>query len=153
MIARNSGLTTSTSIKCNLSPPNLKRSYTRSASRATPPRVLRRLIQKNITARRRFAADQTERDGIRHIAPFLLFTGEAEMPVGTTAEPLIISKDEIILHKYFLPNAPDTQIKHTWGALKEARVDRCVGYVSRQDARSTGCTAPFTADEEKTLDE
>jgi hypothetical protein len=28
---------------------------------------------KNIIARRRFATDQMERDGIRHIAPFLLF--------------------------------------------------------------------------------
>ncbi|KAH7343099.1 hypothetical protein BKA66DRAFT_479140 [Pyrenochaeta sp. MPI-SDFR-AT-0127] len=106
----------------------------------------------NITARRRFATDQTERDGIRHIAPFLLFTGEAEMPAGTAAEPLVISKDEVILHKHFLPAAPDAQIKQTWGALKEARVDRCVGYVSRQDARSSRCTAPFTADEEQTLD-
>jgi hypothetical protein len=107
---------------------------------------------KNITARRRFATDQIERDGIRHIAPFLLFTGEAEMPAGTAAEPLIVSKDEVILHKHFLPDAPDAQIKRTWGALKEARVDRCVGYVSRQDARSTSCLAAFTADEEKTLD-
>jgi hypothetical protein len=107
---------------------------------------------KNITVRRRFSTDQIERDGIRHIAPYLLFTGEAEMPLGTAAEPWIISKDEVILHKSFLPDAPDTQTKQTWGALKEARVDRCVGYVSRQDARSTNCTAPFTEDGEKTLD-
>ncbi|KAF1358624.1 hypothetical protein EJ07DRAFT_156467 [Lizonia empirigonia] len=72
---------------------------------------------KNITARRQFATNQIKRDGIRHIAPFLLFTSEAEMPAGTAAEPLIISKDEVILHKHFLPNAPDAQIRRTYSLL------------------------------------
>jgi hypothetical protein len=74
------------------------------------------------------------------------------MPADTAAEPLIIFKDEFVLQKHFLPDAPDTQIKRTWGTLKVAREHRRIGYVSRQDASSSRCTAPFTADEENFLD-
>lgn len=51
---------------------------------------------EDITHRRRSALDQIECDGIRHIALFLPFTGEAEKP--------------------------DAWIKQTWFALKEACV-------------------------------
>lgn len=103
--------------------------------------------------RRRIAVNRTERDGIAQIAPWLLFNGVADLPAsGIPAEPLITVKDEILLHKNYLPKPPDEEVLSTWGYLKEARVDRCIGYVSREDAENARCQAPFTKDEEKALE-
>jgi hypothetical protein len=81
----------------------------------------------------------------------MLPEGEAQRPRGIIGEPLIVSHHEIILDEYFLPSAPDQRTKNIWGSMEEARADRGIGYVSRQDAKYSGCMAPFTEDEEKTL--
>lgn len=109
---------------------------------------------KTIIDRRRFATDQSERDCVTLMAPLLLYTGEADMHLpGTTTEPLIVSKNEVTLHRHFLPPSPSIKVSRTWGPLKEARVDSCFGYLSRQDAATSRCAAPFTDAEEEALNQ
>jgi hypothetical protein len=66
------------------------------------------------------------------------------------AAPLVYSKDEINLHRYFLPLPPDRIVKENWKGLSQPRPDAAIGYVTR-DAQITeppSATA-FTAEEER----
>jgi hypothetical protein len=107
-----------------------------------------------IKQQRRVAAQQNERNGIKRIEPYILFRGTAEDDPRVLATPLVYSKDEINLHRYFLPPAPDRNIKEDWKELSQPRPDTAIGYVTRRDAQSTEppSATPFTASEERLLD-
>jgi hypothetical protein len=107
-----------------------------------------------IKQQRRVAAQQNERNGIKRIEPYMLFRGAAEDDLRVLAAPLVYSKDEINLHRYFLPLPPDKTVKEDWKELSQPRPDTAIGYVTRRDAQSTeppSATA-FTAEEERLLD-
>lgn len=107
-----------------------------------------------IRQQRRVAAQQNERNGIKRIEPYMLFRGAAEDDSQVLAAPLVYSKDEINLHRYFLPPPPDRTVKEDWKELSQPRPDTAIGYVTRRDAQSTypvSATA-FTAKEERLLD-
>ncbi|KAF1948946.1 hypothetical protein CC80DRAFT_529721 [Byssothecium circinans] len=107
-----------------------------------------------IKQQRRVAAQQNERNGIKRIEPYMLFRGAAEDDPRVLPAPLVYSKDEINLHRYFLPPAPDRTVKQDWKELSQPRPDTAIGYVTRRDAQSTeppSATA-FTAEEERLLD-
>jgi hypothetical protein len=107
-----------------------------------------------IKQQRRVAAQQNERNGIKRIEPYMLFRGAAEDDPRVLAAPLVYSKDEINLHRYFLPPPPDKTVKEDWKELSQPRPDTAIGYVTRRDAQSTeplSATA-FTAEEERLLD-
>jgi hypothetical protein len=100
------------------------------------------------------AAPQNERDGIKRIEPYMLFRGAAEDDPRVLAAPLVYSKEEINLHRYFLPLPPDRTVKDDWKELSQPRPDTAIGYVTWRDAQSTeppSATA-FTAKEERLLD-
>ncbi|KAF1998830.1 hypothetical protein P154DRAFT_564388 [Amniculicola lignicola CBS 123094] len=107
-----------------------------------------------IKQQRRVATQQNERNGIKRIEPYMLFRGAAEDDPRVSAAPLVYSKDDINLHRYFLPPAPDKTVKEDWKELSQPRPDTAIGYVTRRDAQSTeppSLTA-FTAREERLLD-
>ncbi|KAF1347372.1 hypothetical protein EJ07DRAFT_142720 [Lizonia empirigonia] len=107
-----------------------------------------------IRQQRRVAAQQNERNGIKRIEPYMLFRGAAEDDPRVLAAPLVYSKEEINLHRYFLPLPPDRTVKDDWKELSQPRPDTAIGYVTRRDAQSTeppSATA-FTAKEERLLD-
>ncbi|KAH8696774.1 hypothetical protein GQ44DRAFT_620790 [Phaeosphaeriaceae sp. PMI808] len=109
---------------------------------------------KQLVQRRRNAALQSERNGIKQIAPFLGFTGEVEGTPGLTLDPLLATKDGLALHGFFLPSAPNPAIVATWKALSQPQPDVCTGYVTRRDAETVSppCAAAFTTHEEDILD-
>lgn len=106
---------------------------------------------KKITQRRRLAAQQNERTGIKHIEPYMLFRGEADLDERVAPVPHIASKDEVFLNKYFRPRPPNEGVKSTFGELSQPRPDSCIGYVTRRDAQAAASQAPFSADEEQIL--
>ncbi|KAF2734843.1 hypothetical protein EJ04DRAFT_576544 [Polyplosphaeria fusca] len=79
---------------------------------------------EKVVAKRRIAAQQNERGGIKQIEPFLLFRGEAEADNRVAGVPLIYSKDEINLARTFLPPAPNANITKTWGELSQPNLTR-----------------------------
>ncbi|KAF2727082.1 hypothetical protein EJ04DRAFT_596166 [Polyplosphaeria fusca] len=70
---------------------------------------------KKVVAKRRIAAQQNERGGIKQFEPFLLFRGEAEADDRVPGVPLIYSQYEINLARTFLPPAPNANVTKTWG--------------------------------------
>ncbi|KAH8701447.1 hypothetical protein GQ44DRAFT_764481 [Phaeosphaeriaceae sp. PMI808] len=78
---------------------------------------------KQLVQRRRNAALQSERNGIKQIAPFLGFTGEVEGTPRLTLDPLLATKDGLALHSFFLPSAPNPAIVTTWKALSQPQPD------------------------------
>ncbi|KAF2622325.1 hypothetical protein BU25DRAFT_352497 [Macroventuria anomochaeta] len=109
---------------------------------------------KQLVQRRRNAALQSERNGITQIAPFLGFIGEVEGTPGLALDPLLVTKQDLALHSFFLPSAPNPAVVTTWKALSQPQPDVCTGYVTRRDAETVSlpCAAAFTADEEAILD-
>jgi hypothetical protein len=108
---------------------------------------------KRIVQRRRIASQQNEATGSRHFATYLLPWGEADLDDRVEATPFVTNKAELLLSRYFLPEAPDLQTKHTWKALSQPKPDSCVGYVSRSDASATGVDAAFSCEEESILND
>ena len=106
---------------------------------------------KQIERRRRLAAQQNERTGIKHIEPYMLFRGEADLDDRVDSVRHIASKDEVFLNKYFRPRAPNEGVKSTYGELSQPRSDSCIGYVTQRDAQATASQAPFSTDEEQVL--
>ncbi|PSN58799.1 hypothetical protein BS50DRAFT_345239 [Corynespora cassiicola Philippines] len=106
---------------------------------------------KKITQRRRLAAQQNERTGIKHIEPYMLFRGVADLDERVEPVPYIASKDEVFLNKFFRPRPPNDGVKSTFGELSQPRPDSCIGYVTRRDAQAAASQAPFSVDEEQTL--
>ena len=104
-----------------------------------------------IVKMRRYAAAQNERTGINKVAPYLLFTGEADFDDRVPGVPHITAKQDISLNKLFLPPAPSTQVTKTWGALSSPQPDSCLGYVKCSDAQAAGHEAPFQPNEESIL--
>jgi hypothetical protein len=75
------------------------------------------------------------------------------LTVATVTAPLVYSKGEINLHRYFLPLPPDRTVKDDWKELSQQGLDTAIRYVTRRDAQSTellSATA-FTAKEERLL--
>lgn len=109
---------------------------------------------RKVTEKRRVAAHQNERGGIKQIEPYLLFRGEAEADDRVPGVPLIYSKDEINLARTFLPHAPSATVAKTWGDLSQPRPDTAIGYVTRSDADNAvpPCQTPFSSEEEDILD-
>jgi hypothetical protein len=109
---------------------------------------------KKVVEKRRVAAQQNERGGIKQIEPFLLFRGEAEADDRVPGVPLIYSKDEINLARTFLPPAPNANVTKTWGELSQPRPDTAIGYVTRGDAENTvpPSQVAFSPEEEEVLD-
>ncbi|KAF2727776.1 hypothetical protein EJ04DRAFT_581789 [Polyplosphaeria fusca] len=109
---------------------------------------------EKVVAKRRIAAQQNERGGIKQIEPFLLFRGEAEADDRVPGVPLIYSKDEINLARTFLPPAPNANITKTWGELSQPRLDTAIGYVTRGDAENTvpPSEVAFSPEEDEVLD-
>lgn len=83
----------------------------------------------------------------------MLFREEADMDDRVVAVPLVASRDEVYLNNFFLPRPPHTHIRSAWGPLAQPRPDTAIGYVTRRAAASSvpKCQAPFSADEEQTL--
>ncbi|KAH8693358.1 hypothetical protein GQ44DRAFT_792461 [Phaeosphaeriaceae sp. PMI808] len=113
--------------------------------------VKRRPTPKKIIQRRRLAAQQNERTGIKYIEPYMLFRGEADLDERVNLVPHIASKDEVFLNKYFRPRPLNEGVKTTFGELSQPRSDSCIGYVTRRDAQAAASQAPFSADEEQIL--
>ncbi|KAF1911036.1 hypothetical protein BDU57DRAFT_115307 [Ampelomyces quisqualis] len=106
---------------------------------------------RKIVQRRRISERRNEATGIRHIVPFLLFSGESDFDEGVEPVPYITWQAEIQLNSFFLPPCPDKTTKNTWGLLTQPKPDSCVGYVLRSHAAVADCKAPFSAAEEATL--
>jgi hypothetical protein len=106
---------------------------------------------KQIARRRRLAAQQNERTGIKHIEPYMLFRGEADLDDRVEFVPYIASKDEVFLNKHFRPRPPTEGVRSTYGELSQPRSDSCIGYVTRRDAQAAASEAPFSAEEEQIL--
>lgn len=108
---------------------------------------------KKVVEKRRIAAQQNERGGIKQVEPYLLFRGEAEADDRVPGIPLIYSKDEINLTRSFLPQAPNANTTKTWGDLSQPRPDTAIGYVTRSDAENTvpPSQTAFSADEDEVL--
>lgn len=109
---------------------------------------------KKVVGKRRVAAQQNERGGIKQIEPYLLFRGEAEADDRVSGIPLIYSKDEINLARAFLPPAPKAEVTKIWGDLSQPRPDTAVGYATRGDAENTipPSQMAFLPEEEAVLD-
>jgi hypothetical protein len=106
---------------------------------------------KKIVARCRYAAQQNESTGIRQIAPYMLPTGAAEADDRVEGVPLIVSKTDVSLNRWFLPPTPNNTVKETWKDLSQPKPDTCIGYLTRSDAAAVSCDAPFTTEDEETL--
>jgi hypothetical protein len=102
----------------------------------------------------RVAAQQNGKNSIQRIEPYMLFRGAAEDDARVLPAPLVYSKDEIKLHRYFLPPPPNRTVTEDWKELSQPRPDTALGYVTRRDAHSTEppSAAAFTAAEERLLD-
>ncbi|KAF2622115.1 hypothetical protein BU25DRAFT_352826, partial [Macroventuria anomochaeta] len=109
---------------------------------------------KKVTEKRRVAAHQNERGGIKQIEPCFLFRGEAEADDRVLGVPLIYSKDEINLSRSFLPQASSDTITKTWGDLSQPRPDAAIGYITRGDADNAvpHSQTAFSSEEEDILD-
>jgi len=109
---------------------------------------------KKVVEKRRIAAQQNERGGIKQVEPYLLFRGEAEADDRVPGIPLIYSKDEINLARSFLPKAPNANIAKTWGDLSQPRPDTTIGYITRGDAENTVplSQTAFSIEEDEVLD-
>jgi hypothetical protein len=88
------------------------------------------------------------------IAPFLGFVGEVDGTPGLALDPLLATKQDLALHRFFLPSAPTPAVATTWKALSQPQPDVCTGYVTCLDAETVSppCAAAFTAHEEAVLD-
>lgn len=109
---------------------------------------------KKVVEKRRIAAQQNERGGIKQVEPYLLFRGEAEADDRVSGIPLIYSKDEINLARSFLPQAPNANISKTWGELSQPRPDTAIGYITKADAENAvpPSQVAFSPDEDEVLD-
>jgi hypothetical protein len=107
---------------------------------------------KNITHNRAAATEHNESSGINMSAALMLFTGEVDQDPRGGSVPLITSKAQLNLHRYFLPDPPNDVVRKTWRRLSQPRPDICLGYVTCPDARRAGFQAPFSSAEAQVLD-
>lgn len=68
---------------------------------------------RTIVDKRRMAAESNERTAVSGLAPWLLFVGEADSDGRGSPVPLITARHDIILNKFFTPEAPDPSVAKT----------------------------------------
>ncbi|KAL5420107.1 hypothetical protein PMIN04_006650 [Paraphaeosphaeria minitans] len=132
----------------------------RRAIRSSPLPHFQRSLKRSLplTQRNLKALEDSQKSSPDHdsslASPTNRYAWQPEDDPRVLAAPLVYSKNEINLHRYFLPLPPDRTVKEVWKELSQPRPDTAIGYVTRRDAQSTDTLSAtaFTAKEERLLD-